>query len=332
MDEFFLAATDSDHDVIVITETWLNEDFIPQLLFGDRFTVYRKDRNAELTGKKRGGGVLIAVSNHLKSSSVALTMHMELEQLWVRVTTASSNAYIGVIYISPEQAMDSSNIEKHIECVSHVTDRSGPRDSILLLGDFNQPGLVWKTDFNDYFYPDPSESTFSRSSSALIDGMSLFNMKQLNPVVNHMNRKLDLVYCNEQSARQCNVTEAVEPLVEIDAFHPALLVSFKCPRIVSFVESAVVPQLNFRKTDFTALNHALLETDWTALHAADNVNEAVRILTNTLTELFRVYVPSHEAARSPPWSNSGLRILKRERARYLRLYSANRNPPNGSFR
>ena len=56
VDEFFVAVSDVQYDVIVLTETWLNECFHSAQLFGD-YHVYRCDRNPLSTGKSRGGGV-----------------------------------------------------------------------------------------------------------------------------------------------------------------------------------------------------------------------------------------------------------------------------------
>lgn len=325
VDEFYLATSDADYDVIVLTETWLNDQIFSSQLFGDLYTVYRKDRNAEITGKKRGGGVIVAVSNRLKSVDVTLPAHDQLEQLWVRVSTASNDVCIGVIYIPPEYATDPHYIEQHIECASHVAGSLGLHDSHLILGDYNQPGLVWKNVPNNFLYPDPCESSFNRSNSALIDGMSVLDMNQLNPVINHSDRILDLVFCYEKDACQCSITEADEPLVAMDAFHPALLVSLNCPQKIPFIDTMELSQFNFRKTDFSALNRAILEKDWTPLYTAENVNDAVRILTDTLLELFRVYAPATRRTQGQPWSNQRLRILKRKRAKALRHYSANRN-------
>lgn len=55
------------------------------------------------------------------------------------------------------------------------------------------------------------------------------------------------------------------------------------------------------------------------------MNDAVRILTDTLLELFRVSAPETRSIQSPPWSNQVLRTLKRKRAKALRQYNANRN-------
>lgn len=79
--DFYLAVIDRDYDVVVLTETWLNDDFTTQQLFGDSYNVYWKHRDAISTGLSFGGGVLIAVSRRLTSYPHPLTPGTPLEQL-----------------------------------------------------------------------------------------------------------------------------------------------------------------------------------------------------------------------------------------------------------
>ena len=56
-----IKSTSLPYDVIILIETWLNEDFYNAEIFDNNFyNVFRKDRCKEITGMKRGGGVLIA--------------------------------------------------------------------------------------------------------------------------------------------------------------------------------------------------------------------------------------------------------------------------------
>lgn len=51
----------SDYDVILLCETWLTDEYSDSEVFDSRYMVYRQDRDRHLTGKKDGGGCLIAV-------------------------------------------------------------------------------------------------------------------------------------------------------------------------------------------------------------------------------------------------------------------------------
>ena len=73
---------------MVLTETWLNDEILSQQLFGNGYSVYRNDRDPTSTGKNRGGGVLIAVSKRLSSTTSLIQVAQHIEQLWVKIDGA----------------------------------------------------------------------------------------------------------------------------------------------------------------------------------------------------------------------------------------------------
>ena len=145
-----------------------------------------------------------------------------LEQLFIVVTCENRKICIGVIYISPELADDSNNIEQHIKSSLTILTMLDPHDFFLMFGDYNQPGVRWKSAPSGHAYPDPVDSTFSTASSALLDGMSLANMKQMSVVTNTRNCTLDLLFVTDDAVANYHVSEALEPLVVFDVHHPPL--------------------------------------------------------------------------------------------------------------
>lgn len=57
----------ADFEIITLTETWLKCDFSSSEIFDDSFEVYRSDRDLSQTGKKSGGGCLIAIKNNIST-------------------------------------------------------------------------------------------------------------------------------------------------------------------------------------------------------------------------------------------------------------------------
>ena len=49
-----------DFSFLCVSETWLTKDVLDAELFPIDLTVYRADRNLRVSGKTRGGGVLLA--------------------------------------------------------------------------------------------------------------------------------------------------------------------------------------------------------------------------------------------------------------------------------
>lgn len=173
MEDFFLAVSEMEYDVVVLTETWLNDQHLSTQLFGNSYTVHRDDRDPVVTGMSRGGGVLIAVANHLSSSRVDVHTAIDLDQVWVKIDLREVRIFIGVVYFSPDQAAIPSKIEDHLNSVRAVSDIVSTSDINLLFGDYNQPNIVWSNAPSGFAYPDPVESRFSVASSTLLDGMSL---------------------------------------------------------------------------------------------------------------------------------------------------------------
>lgn len=120
IDNFFLAVSASCYDVIVLTETWLNDQILSPQLFGSSYTVFRNDRNRRNSRKSRGGGVLIAVSTRISSSIDPSSVHYSLEQIWVRLNLSGLRISIGVIYLPPDRKTDLTSINNHVESLESV--------------------------------------------------------------------------------------------------------------------------------------------------------------------------------------------------------------------
>lgn len=61
VNDFRFSILTSDYDVIVLTETWLRDEYYDSELFNENYIVYRVDRDLSVTTKKDGGGCIIAV-------------------------------------------------------------------------------------------------------------------------------------------------------------------------------------------------------------------------------------------------------------------------------
>ncbi|XP_053686381.1 uncharacterized protein LOC128735925 [Sabethes cyaneus] len=324
VDDFFVSVCDTEFDVIILTETWLNDQICSPQLFGTSYNVYRNDRDAESTGKKRGGGVLIAVSNRISSSRTSSNVECEIEQLWVDIAAGCRTIRLGAVYLPPDVSSSVIAIEKHINSALAVSENLQPHDFHLIFGDFNQPSLLWKRAHNGKLYVDPEYSAYTTANSALVDGMTVLGMEQINHVSNAYGRTLDLVFANGSAIDFCDIAEAAEPLTNADEHHPPLLVNMRCPSLARFSELTDGREFDFHRADFRGLNLALQGIDWSFLDGTD-INEAVNLFNQTVTSLFNAYVPKPKVKHKPPWSNCRLRVLKRKKANALKRYSRCRN-------
>ncbi|XP_055604965.1 uncharacterized protein LOC129753190 [Uranotaenia lowii] len=323
IDDFYLSAREADYDVIVLTETWLNDEIFSQQLFGDVYDVYRNDRDALTTGKRRGGGVLIAVANRWNSLQVSI--HTDLEMLWAKIITSSCDVFFGVVYMSPDTAGVQSVMESYMDLASEIRDKIRYRDYCLLFGDFNQPNLNWVPHSNGDSYPDLGTSSLSASSSLMIDRMAMMNLKQINSAKNSNNRTLDLLFVNDAASHHCVVGSAPEALTPIDAHHPVITVDLTFDLAIEFCDPTLEQSLNLKKIDFAALNAALRDINWQCIDQTESLDEAVSIFTTKINQLLALTTPPQHAKRKPPWSNRTLATLKRTRAAALRYYSLHKN-------
>lgn len=126
-----------DYDIIVLSETWLNENFLDSEICHSGYMVYRYDRNSKTSKLDRGGGVLIAVRSNLKSHLIT-NPDVSIEQLFVNVSDLKLT--VGAVYIppqSPEQLY--GKLSK-----SFVSIRNQfPDSELIFVGDFNLPLVDW---------------------------------------------------------------------------------------------------------------------------------------------------------------------------------------------
>nr|CAH7719089.1 unnamed protein product [Callosobruchus chinensis] len=136
----------------------------------------------------------------------------------------------------------SSWISAALEQWSPIAD-----EKVVILGDFNAPR---------YNLNDVSDG----KTRTLNNFLSYFNATQYNNVLNSHQRLLDLVISNVE----CEVESDDNPLVLIDAYHPALKIQLKR---FALIQNNLEPSkqqrvYNFKKCDFTILYRALTDTDW----------------------------------------------------------------------
>ena len=119
--------------LVVGTESHLNESFLNSEVFLSGYTVYRKDRNIH-------GGVFILVDESILSSVIEVDSPGEI--IWVHLHMQKTmDVILGSFYTphSPETIWNDLS-----QCLSHIRHKFA--NAVLLLGgDFNCPGIDWST-------------------------------------------------------------------------------------------------------------------------------------------------------------------------------------------
>ena len=215
IDDFFLHTEDSMYDVIMLTETGLDDRIHSLQLFGNSYSVFRCDRNAINSTKRSFGGVLIAVNKQHPCTLFEPAHGRHLEQVCVRASIRNKKILLCTVYIPPDKSNDASVVDAHIASVREFRDNSPPDSIIIVCGDYNQPRIAWN--LCNGVIQHTSSAQLSATNATLIDGMDFINLCQVNLQRNHLGRLLDLVFCASDS--NVLVDKCEMPLIEPDVHH-----------------------------------------------------------------------------------------------------------------
>lgn len=255
----FLASNDCNYDVIMLTETGLDYCIDSLQLFGSAYNVYRCDRSPRNSHKTCFGGVLIAVAQQFPSSMVSICHGDCLEQVCVSAIIKGTKFLLVAVYIPPDRSRVIKFIDEHILSIRELRDKGSPDDRILICGDYNQPLISWAN--GDDGLLNCNSLPLPPASAALVDGFDFLNLTQANPLRNHLERTLDLVYCLPEQT--ISVHRAVSPLLPVDLHHPPLDIFLPTPiRSIEVPAANVgVAPLNYRRINFEALAEHLSSLD-----------------------------------------------------------------------
>lgn len=204
--EFFCNVSSSIFSVVVLTETWLLPSISSKDYFPPYYNVFRSDR-----ATRTGGGALIAVNSSFRCVRRA-DLETEDESVWVDLCCiGGERVLLGAFYLAPNIAPVS--FQTCLASIENVIS-SHPRHRIMILGDFNSPGIEWGdlsiSHYNTYVL---------QKASALLDFISFTGLEQCNHVVNSAGSLLDLCFSNIE-----NISVNISPtgLVTPDNYHPPL--------------------------------------------------------------------------------------------------------------
>lgn len=315
--ELLSSITNNDYDIIVLVETWLTPNIFDCELVDSRYVVFRYDRNPELSNKKLGGGVLIAVKNNLKTNQLNTSqIDSQIEMVGVSVRFSKNYwFYLYAVYFECNSPIEKyQNFFQTIACFDN--NILSTRSQVMIVGDFNLKDFAIPLNLSDI------------KLLALNNFMSTYKLNSCNNIKNVNLRTLDLVLANCSNVQVNNET----PLVPLDSHHPALHILFT----VGFIKSRTnsyqpdvrsvetrKPAYNFAKANFESLYKDLSEYNWGKLYENKCVNVSVSQFYCILYELLDKHVPkrSTKPSKFPPWYNKQLISLhkvkrKLEKKRY----------------
>ncbi|XP_062542037.1 uncharacterized protein LOC134210028 [Armigeres subalbatus] len=308
-----LAISDLSYDIIILTETWLDSRTLSSQIFGNDYEVFRCDRSADNSQKATGGGVLVAVNKKLHSNSIENQEWNCLEQLWASIEFGDQK---------PDKIRECSVIETHCQSVSTILEKAEASDEMIVIGDFNLPGISWVNSSNGFLFPNVRHSAIHQNTSYLLDNYSSATLSQINHVTNQNGRSLDLCFVSVQDVAPF-ICEAPSPLVKLVNHHPPLLVSLH-RKLENYVDtSSAVFFYDFRKADHRSISNLISSLDWGNILDNDDVDRAAETFSHVLSYIVDRHVPKIVKHNPPhaPWQTSGLRRLKSYKRAALRKFS-----------
>ena len=290
--EFFNNVLLSNHDIIIISESWLCDTIFDSQLFDNRYIVLRRDRNLKATGKSKGGGVIIAAKREFNFNVICVnTCELNFECILAKFVLNFQTIYICVVYIPPNSDKDVyDSLFQTIE--SHCPIGS----TILIAGDFNFPEITG------------SEYSFLHATTnckLLFNFMSLYDLKSINNIPNQNGRTLDLVLTN---VTEPTIEREEYPLVAEDRHHPALLISIFLNKTRKQNSKPIITGYNFRKANYKQLYKMLTDVNFDCLLHINQVNSAVDKFYELIYKVFNECIPQKivPTRTFPSWFTSNI--------------------------
>lgn len=305
------------HDIILLTETWLNEDISSSELGLNHYNIYRLDRNRITSNKTKGGGVMVCISKNISSSKLPVK-HKNVEQIFVMLKISTRKIIIACTYIPPTS--DLQIYKNHTEDVE-ILKHKYPKAKFIIVGDYNLPKIDWSFDIDNGAVVNETEVQCAKSKEML--DLSLFlGLKQLNKVHNSNNRILDLVFSNDSKTV---VEQSDEMLLPLDHHHPALdiIITNESTNLLNLKTSSY----NFTKADYPNIIDYLDHLDWSFLEDENNITNQVHHFYSFLNTSKELYVPrtNFKASFYPTWFSKELKELIHNKKYMHRLYKQSRN-------
>lgn len=297
--EFKQAIDVCSYDVIVLVETWLSSEYSDAELGLDNFAVYRCDRSVGTSSNLRGGGVLIAIRQYIKSVAINIG-DSNIEHVFVHISSGHRKMVLGSVYIPPRSSREI--YEAHGNTVVGLADRYCDSD-FLICGDFNLPEASWTNQDDGVSVQCPPFS----SANIVCANYNYLNMWQVNSIPNSNGRFLDLIFSN---CKESDVSVAVDNIFGTSMHHLAYEIAQPTSSVTDKLKFDVF-YYDFKNTNYQAVNDFLAGVPWEAVLDANDVDVCVENLYNVLYDVIALFVPvkRFKSSNYPIWFSRELTNL-----------------------
>lgn len=307
LDEFKRNVELCNHDVIFLTETWLNDSFSTSEVKLENFEVYRTDRDSLASGRSRGGGVMIAVHKSLKSRLVFNDLApSSCDLLFVSVQLETESLLLGCTYIPPSSSVDLYT--SYCDAVERVC--SDFADKVYLVGDYNLNSATWSEDDEGAMIV---SCPLSSPAVIVCESFNSLSLHQLNSLPNDHGVFLDLLFSNDS---ELSTHVAFDHLLPNNFHHNAFSFEISLAQSVHFYQ---IDKLifDYAKCNIGVFKEFLSKVDWKSTLGHQNLDYAVESFYNVLRTGIELSTPQKRVFSStfPRWFSGELKQLTLEKKR-----------------
>lgn len=309
---------ESKPDIIVVVETWLNDEILDSEINISGYSVLRSKSINEL----RSGIVFYIRIN--SSNSIELCNCLNdfdfLESFWIWVTNSQHRkVLIGAVYRKGRHLDDSFNDEnnnmKLLDLIKKAKSLS--RNNLLIVGDFNLKNIDW---VNHFVHPPDNFST---------QFLDLINDLSLNQHITDITRfrgsdtpsTLDLLISSN-----CNdiCDYSISPPLGLGDH---CCITFEYTLDIIHNTQAPVNRPNYKLADWDGLKNFFNETDWSLVNTSNSIDEAFQNFLNIYNQGVETFIPTTSAVYDqsrPPWFNNNVKSAIRQKYFSFKRYMAHR--------
>lgn len=284
----------------------MNDNFSVNEIKLFNYELYRCDRNALISNKLRGGGVIIAVSNRFNSRLVTIPApSLSFDHVFVSVDLPGDKLLLGCTYIPPDSSLDV--YLEHCNVVEQLRNNL-PDSRFFLAGDYNLKTARWRDEEEAGMLVECScASAISLAAVRVCESFNGLSLRQVNSLPNNHGVFLDLLFsdCSETSTHIAH-----DLLLENNFHHLAFCFDIPLKERVEFI-TEVVQIYDYAKCDLIELKSYLSKVDWSFILSQDDINSTVESFNNILLTGIELSTPHRiiHPSSFPRWFSGDLRRL-----------------------
>jgi hypothetical protein len=296
------------YDIILVTETWLNDTIPDSFVCTHCYDIFRADRD-----NKRGGGVAVLFRKNLHLTLAKLPESFVLPETIVFDLNIKNEEKIRFILCYRAPNYDIEHVANLCRLLEFSTNNLS---KCVILGDFNLPSLHFgqTLDFN--------KPTTDPVTSRFYDTLLNLGVEQLVNYPTRGNNYLDLIFTTCPFITH-NVS-VEQPFSTSDHSSVTFSIITKDDTMKPNTQS----HYNFRKANYPAIELELAKIDWPATFSnCVNVNDFYNKFLRILHDIISRHVPKMKISENMKYPVH-IKRLKIEKKSLWKLYKKSRTDEN----